>query len=50
MLTTSHLLRIHSIQDEVEQAEVVFMDTSSDDDVDDDSSTSSEEVFIIIFN
>ena len=44
MLATSHLLRIHSFQDEVEQAEVVFMDTSSDDDVDGDGSTSSEEV------
>ena len=44
MLATSHLLCIHSFQDEVEQAEVVFMDTSSDDDVDGDGSTSSEEV------
>ena len=44
LIATSHLLRFHSFQDEVEQGEVVFMDTSSDDDVDGDGSTSSEEV------
>ena len=52
MLTISHLLRIDSIQEEVEEAE---MDTSSVDDDDVDSTTSSnssssEEVFIILFN
>ena len=51
MLTISHLLHIHTIQEEVEEAEV---DTSSDDDDDGDSTTSSnssssEEVFIILF-